>query len=140
MALDPLLCTTCGAPVPLVSGDHGACPSCSATYQIPDTHRALRDEAIANARKPEAVALAKALGKPPPSFIRAFALFSSPWFVAFGLGFWLLVGLTVSIRAMPWLGRHLVHVNSYDVLTEQRQMQLHKQLKKRPMPQQKPQK
>src|SRR5689334_12115080 len=101
MALDRLLCASCGAPVPLVPGEQGTCPSCGASYPIPDTYRALRDEAIAAARKPEALALSKALGKPPPALLRAFALFSSPWFIFIGLGFWLVAGLTISVRAMP---------------------------------------
>lgn len=124
MALDKLLCASCGAPVPLVSGEQGTCPSCRASYPIPETYRALRDEAIAAARKPEALALSKALGKPPPAIIRAFAVFTSTWFIFIGLGFWLVAGLTISVRAMPWIGRHLFHVNSYDVLSENRQMQL----------------
>jgi LSD1 subclass zinc finger protein len=124
MALDPLLCPGCSAPVPLVAGDRATCPSCGASYPIPDTYQALRDEANANARKPEARALAKALGKPPPLVIRAFAMFSSPWFVMLGLGFWIAAGITVSALAMPWIGRHFFHVNTYDVLSEARKMQL----------------
>jgi len=124
MALDHLLCPGCAAPVPLVGGDHGTCPSCGASYPIPDTYQALRDEANATARKPEALALAKALGKPPPLLIRAFAVFSSAWFVMIGLGFWIAGGMVVSVRAMPWIGRHVFHVNTYDVLSESRQMQL----------------
>ncbi len=85
MALDPLQCAACSAPVPLVAGDHGICPSCGAAYPIPETYQALRDEAHANARKPAALALAKALGKPPPPLIRMFAIFSSTWFVMIGL-------------------------------------------------------
>ena len=124
MALDPLLCPGCSAPVPLVVGDQGTCPNCKAAYPIPETYRALRDEANANAKKPEGLALAKALGKPPPLLIRAFAVFSSPWFVILGLGFWIAAGLAVSVRALPWLGRHFFHINTYDVISEGRQLQL----------------
>src|ERR1700755_101956 len=96
MPLDPLLCPGCAAPVPLVAGDRGTCPSCGASYPIPDTYQALRDEADANARKPEEPALGEGLGQPPPRVIRAFAMFSSPWFVMFGLGFWIAAGIAVS--------------------------------------------
>jgi hypothetical protein len=124
MALDPLQCSACAAPVPLVVGDHGTCPACGASYPIPDTYQALRDEANADARKPEALALAKALGKPPPVVIRAFAMFSSAWFVMLGLGFWIVGGLVLSLIAMPRIGRLFFHVNTYDVLSDSRQMQL----------------
>ncbi|HEY0252471.1 MAG TPA: hypothetical protein VGC41_13140 [Kofleriaceae bacterium] len=124
MALDPLQCPACSAPVPLVAGDHGTCPSCGATYPIPDTYQALRDEAAANARKPEALALAKALGTPPPAIIRAFAVFSSTTFVVIGLGFWVFLGMLASSLATPFIGKHVFHVNTYDVLTEARKMQL----------------
>jgi len=124
MALDPLLCPGCSAPVPLVAGTSGTCPNCKASYPIPDTYQALRDEANANAKKPEGLALAKALGTPPPLLIRAFAVFSSTWFVMLGLGFWIAAGFAVSMRAMPWIGRHFFHVNTYDVLSAGRTMQL----------------
>ena len=124
MALDPLQCPACAAPVPLVAGDHGTCPACGASYPIPSTYQALRDEANANARKPEALALAKALGKPPPVAIRAFAMFSSAWFVMIGLGFWIAGGIALGVSAMPRIGRVFFHVNTYDVLSEARQMQL----------------
>jgi hypothetical protein len=124
MSVDPLQCATCAAPVPLVDGDHGTCPNCGAQYPIPETYRALRDEAGANARKPEAIALAKQIGKPPPRLIRALAVFSSGWFIFAGLGFWIAFGVMLSFAAMPWFGRHLFHVLTYDVLSEQRQMQL----------------
>lgn len=123
MALDPLQCPACAAPVPLVAGDHGACPSCGGSYPIPGTYQALRDAANADARKPEGLALAKALGKPPPLAIRMFAVFSSAWFVMIGLGFWLAAGMAASAAAMPWIGRHVFRVNTYDVLTAARQMQ-----------------
>lgn len=124
MALDPLQCPQCSAPVPLVAGQNGTCPSCGSLYPIPETYQALRDEAAAIARKPEAQALAKALGKPPPLLIRAFAMFSSPLFVMFGLGFWLAAGIIVSVRAMPWIGRHVFKMNAYDVLSGSRQLQV----------------
>lgn len=124
MALDPLQCPACSAPVPLVAGEQGTCPSCGARYPIPRTYQALRDEATANARKPEALALATALGKPPPAVIRAFAMFSSTWFVMLGLGFWIAGGIVLSVGAMRPIGRHVFHINTYDVLTEARQMQL----------------
>jgi LSD1 subclass zinc finger protein len=124
MALDPLQCPQCSAPVPLVAGAEGTCPSCGSRYPIPETYQALRDEAAANARKPEAQALAKALGKPPPMVVRGFAMFSSPLFVMFGLGFWIAAGILVGARGIPWIGRHVFHVNTYDVLSGSRQMQL----------------
>lgn len=124
MAVDPLQCAACAAPVPLVDGDHGTCPNCGAQYPIPETYRALRDEAAAAARKPEALALAKALGKPPPAIIRMLAVFSSTAFLFLGMGFFIAAGVTLSIWLMPWLGRHLFHVLTYDVLSANRQMQL----------------
>jgi len=124
MALDPLLCPKCSAPVPLVAGTSGTCPSCKASYPIPATYQALRDEANANAKKPDGLALAKALGAPPPLLIRAFAMFSSTWFSMFGFAFWIVAGFAASMRAMPWIGRHIFHVNTYDVLTEGRTLQL----------------
>jgi LSD1 subclass zinc finger protein len=122
--LDPLQCAACAAPVPLVAGEHGICPSCGASYPIPSTYQALRDEASANARKPDALALAKALGKPPPALVQACAMFDSTWFLLGGLGFWIAAGMTSSMLAMPWIGRHLFHINTYDVLAEARAFQL----------------
>ncbi len=44
MAIAPLTCDQCGAPVPLADGDFARCRQCGASVRIPDAHKQLREE------------------------------------------------------------------------------------------------
>jgi len=44
MAITPLTCDQCGAPVPLADGDFARCRHCGASVRIPESHKKLREE------------------------------------------------------------------------------------------------
>lgn len=125
VSLEPLTCPACTGAVPLVDADETKCPYCGAAVPVPEALRQLRrglasvdDERAAAAR------LYRRLGTPPPRVLRAFTFFDSPFFWMFALGFWVVAGLTVFILGVPWVGEHLLKVNTIDVLSESQQQMI----------------
>jgi LSD1 subclass zinc finger protein len=71
-AVAPLVCPSCGAPVPLGPGDVMTCVFCKATVPLPDEYRAVRDaQSQESADRDAAEALYRKLGKPPSTALRA---------------------------------------------------------------------
>lgn len=118
----PLTCPSCDGPVPLADADQVKCPYCGAEVLISERLRSLKRElGRLDEEKKAADRLYRRLGKPPPRFLRVFSFFDSAWFWMLGLGFWITAGLVVFIASVPWVGQHLFHVNTWDVLTERQQ-------------------
>jgi hypothetical protein len=66
VTLTPLLCPSCGAPVPLGDGDASDCTHCRTRVEIPASYRELRTTArVAGDDHQEAEQLYRALGTPP---------------------------------------------------------------------------
>lgn len=119
--LTPLSCVACGAAVPLAPGESTPCPHCGATVAIPQAYRELRDaEQVVDADRREGHELALALARVPSAPVRMLAMFDSPLFLMFGLGFWITAGVFVGVLLPPVIGRWFA-VSTVDVLSPQLQ-------------------
>jgi LSD1 subclass zinc finger protein len=68
-ALQPLLCQSCRAPVPLGETDEATCPSCNARQPLPDAYRELRAAKKLSAEDAKALdALCAEVGRPDPGW------------------------------------------------------------------------
>lgn len=110
--------------MPLVASAHGLCPYCGASYPVPETYRTLHAESLAIEQRQRARALLEEIARPPPRLVRVLAVLGSPWFAILGAGLWLPLGIVLGLYLVRITGRHVFHVNTYDVLSDQRQQQL----------------
>jgi WD40 repeat protein len=102
LALQPLACAQCGAPVPVADAESRPCPSCGAVVPMPEEHRALREAGrVLQAGRREAQALYRELGRPPGPWLRAWAAVATGagWLVASVFGLLLYVGGAATVVA-----------------------------------------
>jgi predicted RNA-binding Zn-ribbon protein involved in translation (DUF1610 family) len=120
LSVELLACPACGGAVPLGAADTVSCPYCRAEVPVPPAHRALRaSEAEYTARRSEARALFRRLGKPPSWPVRA--LVSVGTRIGGGTLMWLLPAVFLFHVAACWAafaGLHRVALRVFHVHLE----------------------
>jgi hypothetical protein len=88
--LEPLLCQSCGAPLPVGAGDTTTCAACGHEAPLPEPYRQLRDaKRLSDQDAAQLAALAADVARPPPAWKRTAMI------VGYAVG-----GVTLAVMAL----------------------------------------